>query len=272
MEAVCLKCLSKHPADRFASATELAAALRRSLVAQPSIFWRHTAVVSGVITLVVAAFIAGQQFDALSKSQPANESEFVDEGSFVFNGNNRIVTPIERFAPVTLEAWVHPDRYNSGNCHFVIGSDVPGEYGIGLGICPTRLSAEYIRGDVYVSQQAVPIRQWSHIAAVFGESETRLYFNGKQVGTAPATENIGGTTFLVGNVGETNHIDFFIGKIRAVRISKGERFHDHFLPDQSFAAEGDDQAVLIYDGQSVEGDRIIDRSGHGNEGEWQVFE
>ncbi len=69
----------------------------------------------------------------------------------------------------------------------------------------------------------------------------------------------------MGCAGVTSPIDQFRGQIRAVRISSGERYTGDFQPPEEFPA-GDVEAVLIYDGSHVEGDRVIDRSGRGNHG------
>jgi len=268
IEAVCMKCLAKHPADRFASATDLASALRNSLTERTtSSSWKWLLLVAGVIAVTAVAFAVGRQIGQQTATKVVAATD--EETAFVFDGNSRIVTPLERFAPVTLEAWVRPDRFNFEGCHFVIGSDMPGQFGIGIGMCPTQLSAEYIAGDVSVSSHSVPIRTWSHIAATFGETETRLYLDGNHVHTAPPTENKGGTKFVIGNVGDTNHIAFFMGKIRSLRITRGERYHEDFTPDVHFKA--DDDAVLLYDGSKTDGDKVLDLSGHENHGTWQRF-
>jgi hypothetical protein len=104
---------------------------------------------------------------------------------------------------------------------------------------------------------------------VFGEDETRLYLDGRKVGIGPATRRDGGAAFVIGNVGRGNPINYFVGKMRSVRISKGERFKGDFVPDEAFAKDAADapvRAVLIYDGSAVEGDRVIDLSGVGNDG------
>jgi len=271
IEAVCMKCLSKHPADRYGSASGMAMALRSSLNAKSQIVsWTWP-----LLTILAVGVVAGTFMFGKHSGQPSNNIAQTQQSNntFVFDGNNRIMTPLERFAPVTLEAWVRPDRYED-RCHFVIGSDVPGDYGIGMAICPTRLSAEYIGGDIE-SKQAVPIRTWSHITAVFGEDETRLYFNGKLIETGPSTESIGGTNFVIGNVGDTNHIDFFLGKVRSIRISEGERYDDDFTPEEQFMADGTKSAaktLLIYEGTQTDGDRVLDLSGNDNHGTWQKFD
>ena len=52
--------------------------------------------------------------------------------------------------------------------------------------------------------------------------------------------------------------------MRAVRLSRGERYANDFTPNHTF--EPDDEAVFIYDADRTEGTRAIDRSGHGNHG------
>ena len=133
------------------------------------------------------------------------------------------------------------------------------------------LAAERIEGLVK-SKQVVLIREWSHIATVFAETETRLYFNGKLVVSGPPTKAVGGTHFVVGNAGENHPREYFLGQIRSVRISKGERYESDFTPDEQCIKDADDapaKAVLIYDGSTVEGDRVIDLSGEDNHGTWE---
>jgi hypothetical protein len=227
-----------------------------------------------LILLVVGLFAAGLMLGMMlssstktdtSKTEPAHK-----EGVLVFDGTNRILTPLERFAPVTLEAWVQPKFYPRQDCQFVIGSDIPTKHGIGLAMCEAVLSAEYIAGMIH-SEGAIPLNRFSHVAAVFGETETRLYVDGRKVGVGPATKPDRGTTFVVGNVGKGNPINFFVGKVRSVRISKGERYKDDFVPEEKFGRDADDaqvRAVLIYDGSAVAGDRVLDLSGAGNHGTW----
>ncbi|MCC6417797.1 MAG: hypothetical protein IT429_06060 [Gemmataceae bacterium] len=73
-------------------------------------------------------------------------------------------------------------------------------------------------------------------------------------------------------MGEEHDKLFFRGHLRCVRISKGERYKEDFVPDEAFTKDGADapaKAVLIYDGSAVEGDRVLDRSGSGNDGRWE---
>ena len=104
----------------------------------------------------------------------------------------------------------------------------------------------------------------------FGRDETRLYFNGKKVHVGPKTQVGGGTLFVIGCAGRDTRVDYFTGQIRAVRISQGKRFTKDFKPDEKFFPDSPDapnRAVVIYDGQHIEGGKVIDlsldgRSGH----------
>jgi hypothetical protein len=184
--------------------------------------------------------------------------------TFAFQGGTAISTPVERFAPSTLEAWIVP--FANGNpCSFVFGSDVQSQYGLGLAICAGCLNAEYMNGMIN-SQAPVPLNQWSHVAVVFGESETSLFLNGAKVKTGPATAISGNERFVVGRLSESQLRDEFFGQIRTLRISKGERYIENFVPTLNF--EPDDQALVIYQGDKVDGTRIIDLSGNRNHGEF----
>ena len=276
-ECVCQKCLSKHPADRFASASELASALRSSLTARDkNDSWKWLLAGVLALTLIAGAFVLGKHYGQLETRVAQSDN---DSDAFVFDGDNRIVTPLERFAPVTLEAWVRPDHYKS-ELQMVIGSDIAGEFGIGMGLSPPALSAEIIRENkemgLLYSNASVPIRKWSHVAVVFGTDETRMYFNGELAGTGQATVPKGGTNFVIGNIGDTTHMFFFHGKMRSIRISKGERFDENFIPDDQLNGTTDSdssvETLLVYEATRTDGERVLDISGHKNHGSWQRFD
>ena len=267
LELACLKCLAKHPADRFETASCVIEALnvRES---NRSYVW-----IAGLLLPLLIVFGVWQ---AWPKQQPIIEPQQTSiskNGAFTFTGTQRILTPLKRFSPVTLEAWVRPAKYENRS-HYVVGSDVPSKWGVGLGILGVHLGGEQLKGGVK-SPQVVPLAVWSHVAAVFGDQETRLYFNGKLVMThIPTNPAESDTRFVVGNVGENNPTEFFLGQIRSVRISEGERYKTDFVPEERFAKDADGaktQALLIFDGASFDDDRIIDLSGHGNDGVWQDF-
>ena len=267
LERAMMRCLAKHPADRHASAQELSDELRATLTRSRA--WRPVRWLSIILGVtLLGGLLLGLNYmrhtSSSGSSAPKYDAPIAQDGVLFFDGRTRVVTPLERFAPVTLEAWVRPESYQDHGNQFLIGSDIPTKYGLGLSISGAILSAEYVPGMMF-SGRAVPLREWSHVAAVFGEAETRLYLNGERVHVGPKTEPVGGTKFVIGCAGEANPIDHFRGRVRSVRVSPGERFSGDFRPPETFPP-GDPEAVLIYDGSKVEGDRVIDLSGRGNHG------
>lgn len=187
----------------------------------------------------------------------SNEA-LIRDGVLHFDGRTRIVTNVQRKLPVTLEAWIKPDDYRDENCQFIIGSDISGEYGLGIAICGSMLSVEHIEGMVN-STAAVPPNRWSHVAAVFTEFETRLYLNGELVATAPGSKPGGETRFVIGNVGENNLISFYRGQIRSMRISDGERYSGDFEPG---GVKSDERSSLVLeDTVTIQGEELLDSSG-----------
>ncbi len=237
LESICSKAMAKHPADRHESAAAFAAQLRDWLDESKKrrlTMWIIAAIV--VLGMLVAGVVI-----ALGSSQDEGDS-FIRNGVMHFDNRTRIVTEVERTLPVTLEAWIKPDPYNGEDCQFVIGSDVPGKYGLGLAICGSQLSAEYIDGMINSPASVVP-GEWSHIACAFTERETRLYVNGKLATTGPGSAEGIPAKFVVGNVGETNLLYFYRGQIRAVRISEGERYRgDQFDPPSELVS---DESTLL---------------------------
>ncbi|WP_298864374.1 protein kinase [uncultured Gimesia sp.] len=251
LEAICSKAMSKHPGDRYESVDDFAAALRKCLEAGTS--RRSWLRIVGLIALVSLVGLAIAYF----VTSPSSDG-LVRDGVLHFDGRTRIVTNLQRTLPVTLEAWVKPDPYRDENCQFIIGSDIPGEYGLGIAICGSMLSVEYVEGMVN-STAAVPPNRWSHVAAVFSEDETRLYLNGKLVETASGSTLGGETRFVIGNVGQDNLISFYRGQIRSVRISTGERYTGEFEPKELEAAES-----LFFLGtgdERVQDHQFLDESG-----------
>lgn len=251
IEAICSKALAKHPADRHESAAAFADELRDWLD-QSSKRRRITWI---VVALLVAAILIAGALVAVSGWRSGHDG-MVQNGVMHFDGRTRIVTNLERTLPVTLEAWIRPDQYIDENCQFVIGSDIPGEYGLGIAICGSLLSVEYIEGMVNSDAAVVP-GVWSHVAAAFTETETRLYLNGKLVATAPGSSNSGSTNFVIGNVGQDKLLYYYRGQIRSVRISEGERYGEAFEPSE--LSRDETTLMLLDEATSASGESILDQ-------------
>ena len=285
LQRICLRCLEKHPSSRYSSAAALSNDLR---VFSRSPIWRRSTaarktlwlMVSAAVLIVAVGFAVhfGHDFwktpppkkqalrPVTSTTDGSESAEFVRNGVFVFDGSTRIVTTLERIAPITLEAWLRTEDFRSDM--FLFGSDIPNEYGIGFGVKAGYANVEILKGG-FLSQQLLEHGQWCHIAVVYGDTETILFFNGKKVQTDRPTQVAGGTNFVIGNVGENHTHMFFRGEVRSVRISSGERYRDEFEPPPTFAPSDNadsSKAVLIYEASAVKNGRVIDRSGNGHDG------
>ena len=127
---------------------------------------------------------------------------------------------------------------------------MPSQFGIGIGIKNGgHPMTETIRGGMHDPDTKIPLNKWSHLATVFGEEQTRMYLNGKLVGTCPPTEAPQvKSPFVIGNLGEKHQTQYFTGRIREVRISKGERYSGVFTPKQ--VLDQDESIVVIYPSKS----------------------
>ena len=263
------KALSKRPESRWPSCTMFAEAIAlagekgRSKTGSQGRLLRRCFIV-GLLALPLSWWLFPQW-------QP---HKALQNHIFRFDGASRIVTPVERFAPVTLETWIRPEGYSGGRFEkTIIGSDIPEHSGISLGFdfsskAPDPLLGAQIlplpRAVSVPTGASLKLGHWAHVAAAFGETETVVFLDGKVVARGAASGREGGTRFVVGNAGESNRNHYFVGEIRTVRISRGVRYDTDFSPPSCF--EPDESAVVIYDADNVQGEKVIDLSGKGNDG------
>ena len=259
LEQVCNRALAKHPADRFQNVADFGDALANSDA--PTTKSRRNVIV-GSVTLVALAAIGFWAWSQQGQDKQSESDGLVQSGVLHFDGRTRIVTNVKRTLPVTVEAWIKPDSYDGEAAQFVVGSDIPDHYGLGIALCGSMLGAEYVEGMLN-TPEPVPPNRWSHVAAIFTESETKLFLDGKLIGTAPGSITSGTeTNFVIGNVGESNLIDFYQGEMKSVRISSGVRYAGKdFKPSD---LQNDETTLLLIDGTITQvddsflvGDEII---------------
>ncbi len=253
LESICNRCLAKHPSDRYSTAAEVAQSLRETTTISPLSFnWTKLGF------LIVGIALLSQLLFSVVNWLPGSDDSFIAGGVMHFDGRTRIVTNVKRKLPVTLEAWINPDTYKDVNCQFIIGSDIPKKYGCGLAICGSLLSVEYVAGMINSDAPVIP-GEWSHVAGVFTEAETRLYLNGKLVVTGPGSTSDNSTSFVIGNVGETNFLDYFRGQLRSARISEGELYFGDF----EVAAEltSNESTLMSIMDPKLRGDMVLAKDG-----------
>lgn len=224
--------------------------------------------------------MASQGMSRLPRALGVLHEEILNRKShFVFGKSSRIITPIDRFYPSTLEAWVRlklatptGETNENNNSRYIFGSDIPYQGGWGVGLQyrgterkPKGFIAMLLPPDNLYADTSPPLDKWSHIAVVFGRGNTKVFLDGKLVVTGRATSGGGGTPFVIGHVGLKNEADmFFPGDMKQIRISSGERYSDPFVPDEVLAADKD--CIALYSPDQINGTVAKDMSGKGNDG------
>lgn len=266
LERICLKCLRKHPDDRYQSANELAVELKSVLKAFPYKRLRSVAWFSLCILVISLISVWAINSFTISPIVPERVSagtapiNLVRNNVLHFDGRTRIVTPVKQFLPVTIEAWV---RTQDKHMMFIVGSDIPDRFGIGMNLVGLAPSVEIVKGG-FTAPKAINGNRWFHMAGVFGEKDTTLFIDGKPVAKGPASQVSGDTSFVIGNLGVDHLSQFFNGQIRSVRITEGERYIDSFTPNEVLTT--DDETVLLYDSTSFKDTQVIDLSNRKNDG------
>ena len=153
----------------------------RASVARPQTPRRRWWIVAPLIVAVLGMTVwIGKKWISHQTVEPDSTSSAIvlqpEQGTFIFDGKSRIMTPLMSFAPCTLEAWVRTTGNKSEQ--FIIGSDVPHNFGIGFGVKNNDPIVETIRGGFDIDKPITP-GKWTHLAAVYGPEETTLFMNGK---------------------------------------------------------------------------------------------
>lgn len=266
LERICLKCLRKHPDDRYQSGKELASDLNAAMNSLP--YRKLRPFVFGGLSIAVISLIAVWGMENFTISQKPSERllaepppiNLVRNNVLHFDGKTRIVTPVKQFLPVTIEAWV---RTQDKHMMFLVGSDIPDRFGIGMNLVGLAPSVEIVKGG-FTAPKVVNGNRWFHMAGVFGKRGTTLFIDGKPVAKGPASQISGDTSFVIGNLGVDHLSQFFNGQIRSVRITEGERYDESFTPDEVLTT--DDETVLLYDSTSFKDNQVIDLSDRNNDG------
>lgn len=138
----------------------------------------------------------------------------------------------------TIEAWVYLNSADQVNKNIYLGRQASqGTGGLSFGTFSSggrlQAGASGIAYDVS-STNAIPIRQWVHVAAVRSGSNLRLYINGVNDGSVTQTRTYtGGTLATVGgNTSATNQtIDGYISNLRLVNGTA--LYNSNFTPATS---------------------------------------
>lgn len=221
-----------------------------------------------------AAYWYSTEFDGLSGASRNLVMSRLNEVSatFLFEGRGYILSQLKEFAPVSIEAWVQPDpaqqrvRWEQDKLRrmaMFVGSDIGGEFGLGIGIIDGKLHTLRVKG-FYETKASVPGSVPSHVKVMYNQNLTYVFLNGKKVGECEATKPRNSSHFVMGTFGEQNNGALYRGRIRQVRIQSDREDVREFEPQLCMPVG--DKTTLLYDALAVEGERVIDRTGHGNHG------
>jgi Concanavalin A-like lectin/glucanases superfamily/Putative Ig domain/Divergent InlB B-repeat domain len=148
-------------------------------------WWRGESASGSVVSDIIGAH-NGSFFTGKTVAAPSYATEGEVGGAFVFNGSVYVQVPgaIElRPSEMTVEAWVFPTVLNAFSAVIAHGSSTNDNdtwwLGLSNGI-PRFFSHDSV---LLEGPFAIPLNQWTHLAASFDGSTKRLYVNGVQVAT-----------------------------------------------------------------------------------------
>ncbi len=194
---------------------------------------------SATTSAVASTLVAAYAFDEGSGTTVADSSGNGNNGTvangtwtangkfgpaLVFNGTStRVTVPdsasLDLASGMTLEAWINPANnspawrdviYKPDDTYFLEGVTPDGTPGVG---------ATLNTGHITVSgSTSAPVGAWTFLAATYDGTSIRLYVNGDQVSSTPATGSIKASSSALQIGGDSLYGQFFNGMIDEARI------------------------------------------------------
>ena len=142
--------------------------------------------------------------------------------ALVFNGSSSLVTipdsaSLHLSSGMTLEAWVNPSTVNA-NWRDVIYKGNDNYYLEATSTNGSRPDAGGTFGGDTFGTAALAANTWTYLAATYDKTTVRLYVNGTQVASSPATNSIATSTNPLQIGGDSLYGQFFAGTIDEVRV------------------------------------------------------
>lgn len=150
------------------------------------------------------------------------------------------VPAVDLTGPLTVEAWVYPERVPSSETGIAgksFESYALTAYGDGRFYW-------YVGSGGNKCSAAIPVRKWTHLAGLFDGTSLKLYVNGKLQETRPSqfTEANHDGNFRIGCIArranETDLTDTFPGQIGVVRV------YDRALTDDELKSLHDQERII----------------------------
>jgi fibronectin type 3 domain-containing protein len=143
--------------------------------------------------------------------------------ALVFNGSGALVTinnatTLQLSTAMTLEAWVNPSTVSSAWRDVIFKAD-DNYYLEGTSMTSGRpaMGGKFASSPLY-GTTALAVNTWTHLAATYDGTTTRLYVNGTQVASHAQTGPMASSTNPLQIGGDSLYGQFFQGTIDEVRI------------------------------------------------------
>jgi hypothetical protein len=210
LETICLTCLAKEPAQRYANGDELAAELRRFLAGEAIAArrigvlgrlgkWsrRHPERAALCVIALIATMLGGvgvwkssrfaPHADDASRSsaqhQVVPDMAAPTAGRTFTVGGDVVVAPIgfDGSHPVTLEAWMQSQQADGVMLSF--GGLINLHSGDGSEAQGPKVNVNLSEQEVFIGQSNQPLdhRKWQHLAVVYDGQSVRLFVDGHEM-------------------------------------------------------------------------------------------
>ncbi|MEL6109295.1 MAG: protein kinase [Planctomycetota bacterium] len=276
MDAICLKCLSPSSDNRYPTAAALRDDLQRFLDGQPvsarlpgvieraNRIAQHSLLVWCVVAVALPALGVLAYSLTRDERSRALDLDGVDDhlvvNSLSYDGGG----------PITLEAWVRPESESGGKIMHV-GGLLSLQLHSENGLTPLILALREDEGFHLQAEQPVRLGEWVHLAGVYDGSRLALFVNGHYqqgrrihhfdisredgftesvrfpvIELVPIWDNM---TFAAGANpwAQPEYTEAFGGRIDEIRVSRGIRYSEDFVPDERFQTDENTLALFHFD-------------------------
>ena len=152
----------------------------------------------------------------------------------------------------TVEAWVYAE--DTSKSRAVVAKTQSSEYALflhdGLPQFDVHLDGSYVSPK---ADTKVELKTWTHLAGVFDGSNCRLYVDGKQASSLPASgqRGLNKLPLFIGADPDDygNPTREFAGQIDEVRLSQGARYTEDFVPKRRHQSDAETKLLLNFDRQ-----------------------